>query len=60
MINIAIVGYGNVARGVRDAVKNNPDIKLTAVFSRRPQDVQKEISNVPVIKLDKDALKPTA
>ena len=58
MINIAIVGYGNVARGVHKALKNNPDMKLAAVFSRRPETVQKEISNIPVIKMDKNAPKP--
>jgi glyceraldehyde-3-phosphate dehydrogenase/erythrose-4-phosphate dehydrogenase len=33
MINIAIAGYGNVGRGVINALKNNPDMKLSAVFS---------------------------
>jgi diaminopimelate dehydrogenase len=35
MINIAVAGYGNVGRGVLQAIKKNPDMKLTAVFSRR-------------------------
>ncbi|MBN1161414.1 MAG: diaminopimelate dehydrogenase [Dehalococcoidales bacterium] len=55
MINIAIVGYGNVARGVHKALKNNPDMKLAAVFSRRPEAVRKEIGSIPVIRTDKDA-----
>ncbi len=59
MINIAIAGYGNVGRGVSHAIKNNPDMKLIAVFSRRPEVVQKEISGVPVLKIDKDASKPS-
>jgi len=25
MLNIAIIGYGNVGRGVRNTAKNNPD-----------------------------------
>jgi diaminopimelate dehydrogenase len=58
MINIAIVGYGNVARGVHKALKNNPDMKLSAVFSRRPETVRKEIGSTPVIKTAKDAPKP--
>jgi diaminopimelate dehydrogenase len=59
MINIAIVGYGNVARGVHKAIKNNPDMKLAAVFSRRPEAIRKEIGNLPVIKTDKDSPKPS-
>lgn len=59
MINIAIAGYGNVGRGVAQAIKNNPDMKLAAVFSRRPEAVRKEISGVPVLKMDKDATRPS-
>lgn len=59
MINVAIAGYGNVGRGVKNAIKNNPDMRLTAVFSRRPEAVQKEIKEAPVLKIDKDAPKPS-
>ena len=59
MLNVAIAGYGNVGRGVSKAIKNNPDMKLIAVFSRRPEVVQKEITGIPVIKIDKDAPKPS-
>ena len=58
MINLAIVGYGNVGRGVRSAIKNNPDMKLAATFSRRPDAVKKELGAVPVFKIDKDAKLP--
>lgn len=34
-IRIGIVGYGNLGRGVEVAIKQNPDMKLVAVFSRR-------------------------
>lgn len=34
-IRIGIVGYGNLGRGVEAAIKQNPDMKLVAVFSRR-------------------------
>lgn len=41
MIRIGILGYGNLGRGVECAVKQNPDMELAAVFTRRnPQDVQ--------------------
>lgn len=34
-IRIGIVGYGNLGRGVECAVKQNPDMELAAVFTRR-------------------------
>lgn len=34
-IKIGILGYGNLGRGVECAVKHNPDMELTAVFTRR-------------------------
>ena len=58
MINIAIVGYGNVGRGVSNAIENNADMKLAAAFSRRPDNVKKEIGAVPVFKIEKGALPP--
>ncbi len=35
MIRIGIVGYGNLGRGVELALKQNPDMQLVAVFTRR-------------------------
>lgn len=34
-IKIGIVGYGNLGRGVELAVRQNPDMELTGVFTRR-------------------------
>jgi len=34
-IRIGIMGYGNLGRGIECAVKNNPDMELAAVFTRR-------------------------
>lgn len=34
-INIGIVGYGNLGKGVEQAVKYNPDMNLKAIFTRR-------------------------
>lgn len=34
-IRIGILGYGNLGRGVECAVKQNPDMELRAVFTRR-------------------------
>lgn len=39
-IKIGILGYGNLGRGVECAVKQNPDMEVVAVFTRRnPADV---------------------
>lgn len=35
MIRIGIAGYGNLGKGVEAAVKNNADMELIAVFTRR-------------------------
>lgn len=35
-IRVAIVGYGNLGRGVEKAVRQNQDMELVAIFSRRP------------------------
>ncbi len=35
-IKAGIVGYGNLGKGVESAIKQNSDIKLVAVFTRRP------------------------
>ena len=34
-IKIGILGYGNLGRGVECAIKQNPDMELVAVFTRR-------------------------
>jgi len=50
-IKVAIVGYGNLGRGVELSVLKNPDISLVAVFSRRdPKSVT--TMNTPVYSLD--------
>ncbi len=35
MIRVGIYGYGNLGRGVENAIKQNEDMELVAVFSRR-------------------------
>ena len=35
-IRIGIYGYGNLGRGVECAIRQNPDMELVAVFTRRP------------------------
>ena len=41
MINIAILGYGNLGRGVECAIKNTTDMKLSYVFTRRAPETVK-------------------
>ena len=54
MIRIGIVGYGNLGKGVEAAVKNNPDMELVAVFSRRdPDSVKIKTEGVKVYPFDK-------
>ena len=52
MIRIGIVGYGNLARGVECAIRQNPDMTLAAVFTRRdPASLQIQTPGVPVLPL---------
>lgn len=52
-IRIGILGYGNLGRGVECAVKNNPDMELAAVFTRRdPAAVQILTEGVKVYSVD--------
>jgi len=53
-INIALVGYGNVGRGVEEALKLNADTELVAVLTRRPEQVRKELKEVQVFHIEED------
>ena len=45
-IRIGIIGYGNLGRGVECAVKQNKDMELVAVFTRRdPASVMRRFRN---------------
>jgi len=40
-IKIGILGYGNLGRGVESSIRQNPDMELVGVFTRRnPEDVK--------------------
>ena len=50
MIKLGIVGYGNLARGVECAIRQNPDLHLEAIFTRRdPNTVHILTPEVPVL-----------
>jgi len=52
-IKIGILGYGNLGRGVECAIKQNPDMELVAVFTRRnPENVQILTEGVKVCHID--------
>ena len=53
-IRIAILGYGNLGRGVELAVRANPDMTLTAFFTRRaPESLKTLTPDVPVYHVDR-------
>ena len=52
-IRIGIFGYGNLGRGVENAIRQNPDTTLAAVFTRRdPSTVRIQTPGVPVLHAD--------
>ena len=52
-IRVAIFGYGNLGRGVEAAMPYNPDMELSAVFTRRAPETVKTLTGVPVYHADK-------
>ena len=53
MIRIGILGYGNLGRGVENAVRQNDDMELTAVFTRRnPADLKIATETAKVYSVD--------
>ena len=53
MIKIGIFGYGNLGRGVEAAIKQNPDMTLATVFTRRdPSSLTIRTEGVPVLHVD--------
>jgi diaminopimelate dehydrogenase len=52
-MRIGIVGYGNLGRGVESAIRQNADMELVAVFTRRsPESVKIRTAGVPVLHTD--------
>ena len=53
MIRVGIYGYGNLGRGVESAIRQNKDMTLTAVFTRRsPESVKIRTQGVAVCHAD--------
>ena len=43
-IKVGIMGYGNLGRGIECALKQNDDMELVAVFTRRAPETVKILS----------------
>lgn len=48
----AILGYGNLAKGIESAILQAPDMELVAVFSRRNPSSVTTVTKVPVYHVD--------
>ena len=57
-IKIGIYGYGNLGKGVELAVRDNSDLTLVGVFTRRDPKTVKTLTGAPVYLAD-DALSMT-
>ncbi len=52
-IRVGIYGYGNLGRGIENAIRQNPDMELVAVFTRRdPATLTVGTVGVPVCRAD--------
>lgn len=57
-IRIGILGYGNLGHGVECAIRQNEDLELAAVFTRRnPESVKIETEGVKVYHIDEAVAK---
>lgn len=52
-MKIGILGYGNLGKGVESAVRQNDDVELAVVFTRRnPKDIKLKSENIPVVSVN--------
>jgi len=49
---VAILGYGNLGRGVEAAIKKNPDMELSAIFTRRNPNELKVNSSAQIVSVN--------
>ena len=47
-MKIGIYGYGNLGRGVETALRQNPDMEIVGVFTRRDPSSVKTVTGIPV------------
>jgi len=51
-IRIAIAGYGNLGKGVECAIRQNPDMELYGIFTRRSPESLKPLTGASVYSID--------
>lgn len=51
-IKIGIAGYGNLGRGVECAIRQNSDLELVGIFTRREPETVKTLTGADVYKID--------
>ena len=51
-MKLAIYGYGNIGKGVELAAKQNPDVTVTGVYTRRDPSTVKTLTGLPVYAAD--------
>lgn len=51
-IRVAIVGYGNLGKGIESQLSKNTDMELVCIFTRRDTETLKINSKVPVVKVE--------
>jgi len=53
MIEVMVVGYGNIGKGVIKALSHVSDMRIGAIYTRRPIEVRKKVASIPVIGMGK-------
>ncbi len=54
-ITVGIVGYGNLGKGVEKSIRQNPDIRLEAIFTRRePNGVEASVLRLYIFRKRKN------
>ena len=51
-IRIGILGYGNLGRGIEVGIKNNEDMELIAIFTRRNPETIKTLTGAKVFSVN--------
>ena len=51
-MKIGIYGYGNLGRGVEAALRQNQDMEIVGVFTRRDPATVKTVTGIPVYSAD--------
>ena len=52
-VRVGILGYGNLGRGIECAIRQNDDMELVAVFTRRNPETVKTLTGAAVYHVDK-------